>query len=443
MKILLINTSDQGGAANACIRLHIGLLKIGVDSKLLLLSKTDSLPATADYYAYYEKNYLEKLNSRSFLAKAKEKVLFLLNVNEEARILSGAKIKSEIEATKPKEKAIEVFTFPYSGYKVHEHPLYKQADIVHLHWVNNFLDYQTFFRANTKPIVWTLHEMNPFTGGCSYAADCKKFLSDCSYCPQLEGSLYPNHSNEIYTIKANALTYVKDIRIVANSYWLESQARISSLFNKIPDIQTIHLGLDTNEFYPKDKLACKSALGVSADTFTISFGADSFTNIRKGFKQLIASLRLIHEKYKNVCCLVFGKGTAELESAGLPALKILGPVKSSEMLSVVYSASDIFVIPSLYEAFGLTSLEAMACGTPVVGFDTGGIPDMIKPLETGLLAEVGNSEDLAQKIEWMLLNKQEREKMGRNARKLVEQNFYLELQAEKYKSLYQTLLYNK
>ena len=121
-------------------------------------------------------------------------------------------------------------------------------------------------------------------------------------------------------------------------------------------------------------------------------------------------------------------------------IKNAGYQNSPEGLSTIYSAADVFVIPSLQEAFGQTSLEAMACGTPVVGFNTGGIPDMIISKKTGLLAKQGDSDDLAEKIQWMINYPAERSAMGKNAREMVEKEFTLEKQAKSYISLYESIL---
>jgi glycosyltransferase involved in cell wall biosynthesis len=115
-------------------------------------------------------------------------------------------------------------------------------------------------------------------------------------------------------------------------------------------------------------------------------------------------------------------------------------MESPELLSLAYSACDIFVMPSLYEAFGQTSLEAMSCGTPVVGFDTGGIPDMVSPGKTGLLAKRGDIEDLSEKIQWMIDHPEARKSMGIAARQLVKREFTLQRQAEKYSSVYNDLM---
>jgi glycosyltransferase involved in cell wall biosynthesis len=141
--------------------------------------------------------------------------------------------------------------------------------------------------------------------------------------------------------------------------------------------------------------------------------------------------------------LAFGAGTDDVERHGLPPIRYSGPLRSAEELAAVYCAADIFVIPSLAEAFGQTAMEAMACGRPVVGFDTGGIPDIVRPGQTGLLAAPGDTAQLADAIAWMMQHRAEREAMGRNARAMVEAQFTLERQARQYVELYRLLLGNR
>ena len=184
-------------------------------------------------------------------------------------------------------------------------------------------------------------------------------------------------------------------------------------------MRTIHYGLDTEKFSPKRKDLCREIIGIDPEATVVGFGAYEIKNKRKGLGGLMKALTLL--KGRNITLLTFG-GHHGLTTGTIKNVQ-LGLIDSPEILSAVYSAIDIFVIPSLYEAFGQTSLEAMSCGTPVVGFDTGGIPDMVSPGRTGLLARPEDVHDLAEKIQWMIDHPHERKQMGINARALAVREF--------------------
>ena len=171
----------------------------------------------------------------------------------------------------------------------------------------------------------------------------------------------------------------------------------------------------------------------------LAFGADSVDNKRKGLPELLEAINLLPNA-SEVHCIVFGRASDELREQSKANLHFTGFVRSPAEQCAIYSAADVFVIPSLYEAFGQTSLEAMACETPVVGFDTGGIPDMVKPGETGLLAPRGDVKVLAEKIGWMLASPAEAAAMGKKARSFAIENFHLDLQFRRYMMLYRRAL---
>jgi glycosyltransferase involved in cell wall biosynthesis len=192
--------------------------------------------------------------------------------------------------------------------------------------------------------------------------------------------------------------------------------------------------LDTTAYRPKDKGLCKRALGIAPDAFVVCVGAEQIANKRKGLSIAFEALERIRNR-TNVVCLQFGGGE-ELPKRGGLQCKALGFIQSSEIQSLVYSAADVFLLPSLEEAFGQVGIEAMACGTPVIAFNVGGIPEFIRP-RTGLLAKLGDAGDLADKIDWMVENSAERLSMGEAGRAVVENEYTLERQADAYRKLYE------
>ena len=189
---------------------------------------------------------------------------------------------------------------------------------------------------------------------------------------------------------------------------------------------------------PADRLEARRQLGLPPDATVIAFGADSIHHRRKGLRHLLDALSLI--PHENVVGLYFGNGDLPTVGTRLPIMRGIGFVQDTGQLANAYSAADLFVIPSLQEIFGLTGLEAMACGTPVVGFAAGGITDYVRPGETGLLAKVGDSRDLAAKIKWMFDHPQARLRMGTLARAMVEREFNQEIQTQRHIELYRSLL---
>ena len=157
MKILIINTYDRGGAANACLRLYQGLLDEGIDASLLLKKKQKNLP-NAEILApqKQKKSILQKLNAK------------LKTLMRELNLIKKESTSPQLSFLKNRPQSLELFSFPDSNFDITDSPLYQEADIINLHWVAGFLDYKSFFEKNTKPVVWTLHDMNPFTGGEHY-----------------------------------------------------------------------------------------------------------------------------------------------------------------------------------------------------------------------------------------------------------------------------------
>jgi glycosyltransferase involved in cell wall biosynthesis len=428
VKVSHLNTSISGGAAIAARRIHHSLLDRGLDSKFYHLEGQLSQSS----YVNIEAQINVKRNGGNLASKLYTKVkkkLFRDYIN-----FYTISCADGYEQFSPAKLTYKTSTLSL----INVYP-----DIINLHWIYNLIDYPSFFNSipENLPIVWTLHDMNPLTGGCHYAWECDNYKTHCGNCPQL-GKSNPNDlSFQNFGVKKKALSN-RNLHIVANSSWIEEQARASPIFKDAKSFQTIHCSLNEDAFYPRDKLLCRQVLQIQAEFFVIAFGADDLANKRKGMPQLMAALNLLNSNQR-VLLLTFGMANLSLNIVSENILhKHLGFVSSEEILSIIYSAADLFVIPSLYEAFGQTSLEAMFCGTPVVGFDTGGIPDMVVPHETGLLAQRGSVQDLARKIQWMIDHPDERIRMGKTAIKLGKERFSRTDQSQKYIDLYARTLEN-
>lgn len=416
MKIVNISTSDiNGGAAIGAFRLHSGLRKQGIESWMFVRDK------------YTDNESVIRYKYPSGLKKAYFK--FCKN-----RIENDF---NQYKTTRP--AGFEVFSDDRTPLKINLSEQLPNADIYHLHWTSGFIDLPTFFNDIDKPVVWTLHDMFPFTGGCHYNSGCSNYLKYCHHCPQLGSKNEKDLSFQIWSRKRHGISEFKHkIVIRADSHWLASEAKKSSLFKDL-DIDTVHYGIETDEFIQRDKLACRLALNIPPNNRVIVFGAPGIDNPRKGFKQLLETLKLVKKTYPDLFLLSFGSGKipANIDVPGLH----LGYVANNHLLSIIYNCANVFVIPSLQEAFGQTALEAMSCCIPVVGYDTGGIPDMVENGVTGYLAEAGSIPGLADAI--IILFKLEEKsylKMAHNCRKKVLAGFTITHQAERYIKIYSDLL---
>jgi len=420
MKILHISTMDYSGAGTAAFRLHLGLKSLGFNSKMLVLNRKSQ---DSDVVKFEEQ-------SNSIFKKIRNTICSKLISLELA----------SHEHTRLKDA--DLFSNSRTLHKISKHPLIKEADIINLHWIAWMIDYNEFFsKVPNKPIVWTLHDMNPFTGGCHYSGGCTKYQTGCSACPQLGSKDSNDLSRKIFEKKEKAYKN-KNIHVLTPSKWLAGCAKKSILFKNFP-IDVIPNGLAHDIFKKQDKRLLRDQLKLLQDKTLILFGID-YKVERKGLGYLLEALKFLKQRLdpSQIALVIIGpKQNLDTFSKDTKYLIYqLGYTKDQTLLPSIYSSCDMFALPSLEDNLPNTMLESMSCGTPVVGFKTGGIPDMITPHKTGLLAELKNTQDLAQKIECMIAHPKEREEMGKNARKLVEQECTLEHQAKRYLKLYEMIL---
>ncbi|EAY32011.1 glycosyltransferase [Microscilla marina] len=358
MRVLHINTADTGGAGKAVIRLMNGLLKANIDNNLLVLYKYQTRPHVHKY----------SFNTQSFFKQLQFSLKYRLHQHHQKKALRG------------KSHNYEVFSFPDSVYNILNHPLYKQADIIHLHWVAGFIDYTSFFKHCQKPIVWTLHDLNPFSGGFHYEGDYHH--------NEMEYKLL---DTKIKNTKYKALKPIQKLQVVSPSSWMLDIAQNRSFFDRF---QHIHIpnGIDLNVYQPMDKQLVRKKLGIPSDKNVLIFLAENITNKRKGFELLSKALKCV-DPSTSLAVLV---GNHHDTSLDFPHLKF-DYVQEEHKLAEIYACADACIVPSLEDNLPNTMLEAMACGVPVVAFDIGGIPDMVVPYKTGLLASEKNYQMLGEK----------------------------------------------
>ncbi len=314
-------------------------------------------------------------------------------------------------------------------------------DIVHLHWVGaGFLPVQALAQF-AFPVVWTLRDMWPMTGGCHYTAGCEKYHDACGACPQLRSVDDNDLSRAIWRSKQRHWRNL-DLHLVPISRWLGDCVRASPLMRKYP-LEVIPNGLDTGLFTPVGKAAGRAAWQLPAGRPIMVYGAvNATTDIRKGFAELRAALEILGRDttVQRPMLVVFG----DLQPGDIPdcgiEIRYVGYIRDNIRLSQLYAAADVAVMPSLQEAFGKTLIEAMACGTPVVAFGGGGPDDIIDHRIDGYLAQPGDPADLAAGIAWGLAAVAAGADLGRLARAKVEAAFDIDVVAARYHALYQRIL---
>lgn len=372
MNILHISTSDKGGAANACLRLHNGLLNRGVNSKVLVFLKSGDCPEV--HYLFEDKNRNALLEKFRYF-----KFGFCEGLNR-LKLLG-------------REKEFDIFTKPKSLLRPEQSPLFEWADIINLHWVAYLIDYKRFFCDASKKYVWTLHDMNPFTGGCHYSLDCEKYKNDCNNCPQLEGTLFNGYAKSNLEYKKDAFKNVDNLKIITPSKWLMNKSKESALFSKYEHFN-IPNGIDENTFVPVDKIEARKKLSLPTDKKILLSVSNFIDDKRKGANTLLKTLNYTKENVNDILICLAGKTKIEFNRTNIHSLGFV----ELEKMKTVYSAADAYVLPSLGDNLPNTIIESLLCGVPVIAFPVGGIPEMINHGKNGLLCSDTTSEALANSI---------------------------------------------
>jgi glycosyltransferase involved in cell wall biosynthesis len=318
-----------------------------------------------------------------------------------------------------------------------------QCDLIHVHWAAGFLDYGAFFRwiPESMPLVWTLHDMASFTGGCSYDLGCGRFTQCCGECPQLDSHRETDLTSRSLKRKQKAYSSIdaKRFHVVTPSRWLGEEVGRSSLMSRLGR-SLIPYGLNLDVFQPRDRRFAREVLRVPLNARVILFVSHEIHMPRKGFRFLAEALAGMNAK-EEVFLLSLGIGTPP-ELQRFPHAHI--PLVSDDgLLSLIYSAADVFVAPSLADNLPNTILESIACGTPVVAFAAGGMPDAVRPRITGLLAKAGDPAELRAAILQLLGNDAQRAEISANCRRIALDEYGLGLQAKRYLTLYEEMLSQK
>ncbi|MDP4265886.1 MAG: glycosyltransferase [Bacteroidota bacterium] len=419
MKVVLVNTNDTGGgAAIACRRLLSAHVKNGVDVKMLVRTKNSK----DNYIESTTHNGIKRLrNNFNFLY---ERLGFIA-----------------IESSKDVRFA---FSSANIGEDISDNKLIKEADLIHLHWVNQgFISLQgidKLLKLN-KPVVWTLHDMWAFTGGCHYSGTCLNYGENCGNCYFLDKPSENDISAKIWN-KKKSLYENKNITFVTCSNWLKETAKRSTLLKDFR-IESIPNPIDTDKFSPGVHERLVEKLNLSLCKKYILFGAANVNDKRKGLNYFIEALNILNNRHPEsvykVELLVFGKSVGDIFNELPYKLNNMGVMKSQKEIAEIYSVSNLFVLPSIEDNLPNTIMESLACGTAVVAFNTGGIPEMIENGVNGYLAEYKSSESLADNI-YKVLFESDSELLCRNARDKVMSTYTESNVSNKYLDLYNEII---
>lgn len=377
MRVLIINTSERrGGAAIAANRLMEALKNNGIKAKMLVRDRqTNEVTVVA-----------LKKSWRSLWQFAWERIVIWATNGFHKHNLFAVDIAN-------------------TGTDITNLPEFIQADVIHLHWINQGMlslkDIRKIIDSG-KPVVWTLHDMWPFTGICHYAKYCEKYTVQCQNCELL---VHPHHKDLSYKVFRRKQKLYKDANItfVACSRWLEGIARKSALIRN-QTITNIPNAINTNLFTLRPKKSVREKLHLPQNKKLLLFGSMKITDKRKGIDYLIEACKLIAEKNPGLSSqlgvVVLGSQSEQYATLFPFPIYQMNYVNNEKDLVDIYNAVDLYVTPSLQDNLPNTIVEAMACGIPCVGFNVGGIPQMIDHLHNGYVAQYKSSEDLANGICW-------------------------------------------
>lgn len=376
IKVVQLQYSTESGGFSA-IRLQQAFLKAGIDSTIISLRQ--------------DRFIIEKINYLGITPK----------------LIAKADYKLQAYLTLKKLKDFGLFSYPVLGTNVAKMDAVKNADYIYIHWaLSGFLNLNSIEQLAklNKPVIIVMHDMWPVTGGCHYSFECEKYKVGCDNCPMFVQAKKNDFSKKGFERKIKFYSKYDNLFFVSPSMWLYNCAK-EGLLTKDKPVFYIPNILDNKIFKPAEKTTAKHILNIDITETVIAFGAVSIDSSRKGWVYLQKALQILQQKneFKKVTVLIFGSSSNKKIVDTIPfKTKFMGYLKDEYSKVLAYSAADVFVVPSVADNQPTTVQESLSCGTPVVGFKVGGIPDMIKHKENGYLAEYKDAEDIAEGINFCL-----------------------------------------
>ena len=410
MNVLHINTGQFGGAAWCAIRINKALVKAGIESRMLF-AEGNEMPegvqgniAERDKIIWNRNRILKKI--RNQLAKF-------------SWYMDTEKMQKELNAANKQHLYLHQ---PLSDYKnITHHPLVEWADIIHLHWVPDFVDYSTFFKEIRKPIVWTLHDKYPTVGVMHYSS---RFYPVPDELKSLD--------IECKKIKREGVSNAKSLNLVAISELMVEECKNSDVLGGFP-VTLIHNGVDTTVFQPYNKQECRRELGLIANVKIFLFSSYGINDPNKGLDRVISALEEVDVPKKMLVCI----GNIPFNfspDASFPII-LTGGLNNQTKMAKYYSAADYFLQSSYEETFAQTPLEAMACGTPVISTPCSGAKDLIRPFN-GVICDGYDADALAAGIREAM----KKEYDPFTIRQYIINNYQYDIIAKQYIQLYKSIL---
>lgn len=409
MKITHIVTVDRGGAGRAAIRIVQALRALDIDAVLLCLFNQLGPIDGLVRYAFKRNNLFKR-------------ILYRLGLKKRDYVMRADLFS--------KYKVVDGMHWLHSDIRFDKHPIIKQSDIIHLHWIDQMIDLPSFLNHTTQPIVWTLHDMGAFSGGCNYYYYyCPKFEQQCGACPALSSNIENDLSRQEWHLKDQLYhKHLNRLHIVTCSNWLADCARRSSLLRDA-DIRVIPNCIDVEVYKPLPKMH-------RDDVIRFMLGAVNAKDPNKGYERLQRMVNCYAaQTQKRIEVLVVGQNSDDLCFQENVLVRSFGFIESDSELAAIYNQADLLLYGSYRDNLPNMIMEAMACGVPVIAFPIGGIPDMVIHKETGYLAET--EEEYLAGIQWCLDNK---EKLSSASRNKVINDYHPNRIANMYNQLYKEII---
>jgi len=374
--ILILSAYDVGGASIAAIRQHVAFLEAGLNSRLLTLHKSSHQIPQHDQFSP-EPGWGNRLSLKFRQRKVHKQLIGL-------QLPPGKTLSGE-------------FSMPIAAYDVTSSQHWAWADVVVLHWVNEWISIEMLAeKAGKKPLIWVMHDMHAFSGGCHYNHGCEGLIHECAQCPLLAGSNKPELAFYFLRKKKKSLEkHPLNLAITAPSQWMVDWSKRSALFKNLPH-QAIFNGVNVRIFKPLEKKSCRQVLGLPIEKHILLCVVQSLDDARKGFGHLLQMLHALPQPENWVICTV---GHLKSGHDPLPVEHIhLGSLVDERLMAMVYNAATIFVHPAIEDNLPNVVVEALACGIPVAGFRIGGMPEMVMEGKNGYLATTIHGDSLAEAV---------------------------------------------
>ncbi len=406
MKVLIVNSSDShGGAARAAYRLHQALLDQDIEVQMLVLDRSSDEQSVLALETKVQK-YCPTIRT----------IRDIIPVKFYPKRGSGLFSSSIVSSSALTRKINEI-----------------DPDIVHLHWICSGMIKIEELAKIKAPIVWSLHDMWAFTGGCHYDEECGAYKERCGRCPVLGSEKENDLSRKVFLRKQRNFANIENMTIVGLSHWIQERAKESTLL-KGQSVISLPNPIECDRFAPFDKVEARALWGLPQDKRLVLFGAmGTGSDPRKGFEALREALHRLDTK--EIEFVVFGSSEPEKSQDFGAKTHYFGSLSDDVSLVTLYSAVDVTIVPSLQENLSNVIMESLACATPVVGFAIGGNSDMVEHKENGYLVKPFDTADLANGIEWVLEN-EAYDGLCQKAREKVLKEFDAPIVAQRYLELY-------